>query len=140
MVIKDAEIFSKGVLHTLTYSKDCSHGFLALISQAFLDVLLVKEQVEHRDFGQADSRVLGNAPKQEGQRLILYHDQIVPIQLVELLYLRYPFCVRDLTVMLRRVLTTKENDCILPLVAHPALTALHPCPFCRGMHFEMRIL
>ena len=41
--------------------------------------------------------------------------------------------------MLVTVLSAEENNCVLPLIANPALIRLHSGPFCAGMHLEVSV-
>ena len=61
------------------------------------------------------------------------------LQIVHFFELVDPLLVRDLTIMLVAVLSAEENNCVLPLIANPALIRLHSGPFCAGMHLEVSV-
>lgn len=62
------------------------------------------------------------------------------MQIVGLIELVDPLLVCNLIVVLLPIFTAEKDDAVLPLVAHPALSALHACPFGTRMHLEVTIL
>ena len=71
LVIKDTDSLSKGVFHTLRNLENCFHSSFSLVSKIFLDLLLIKEKVEHRDFSHGDDRVLRDTSQDEWVSLVL---------------------------------------------------------------------
>ena len=116
------------------------HGTFSLPTEALLDVLLVKEQIEHGDICQTNHCILDDASEQDWVSLVLNHDEIILLQFVHLLHLLYPPLVRDLAVVLGAVLPAEEDHSVLPLVADPALARLHAGPLGTRVGLEVRVL
>ena len=140
LVIKDTDSLSKGVFHTLRNLKNCFHSSFSLVSKIFLDLLLIKEEVEHRDLSHGDDRVLRDTSQDEWVRLVLDQHGVILVELIHFFKLVDTISVSNLTIVLCPVGATEEDHGVLPLVTNPALTTLHTGPLGAGMDLEMRVL
>jgi hypothetical protein len=70
---------------------------------------------------------------------ILQQDKVVLVQIIDLFELRNFRLVLALNVVLAPIRTAEENNYVFPLVTDPAFAALHSCPLCCGVNFEMNV-